>query len=345
MSFQSPLLLALLAVPALALAGYVLAQRRPARHGIRYPNLLVLAEVAGRAPRWRRHLPAGLVLAALVALVVALARPVSAETVAERGATVVLVADTSGSMRAMDVKPSRIDAARAAMLRFLDRVPRGLRVGVVAFSAEPVVITPPTTNRDLARQGIELLTPGFRTAIGDALARAVELARSTTQDAGGGGLPTAAIVLLSDGAQTSGLLSPDEGAQQAREAQVRVNTVALGTPDGFVDSRSFGRGGGFGPDPGGGLGPGGGGLGRGDLGRRIPVPPDAETLARIAAETGGTAFTAQNAGRLNSIYERLGSSVTRVDRRRELTFALVAAGAVLLLGAGALAAALAPRLP
>lgn len=355
MSFRSPLLLVLLAVPVAALVGYVLVQRRPARSAIRFTNLAVLASVAPPRPRWRHHLPAALLLGALVALVIGIARPTVVAASAESGSTAILVVDVSGSMRATDVEPSRLEAARAAMLRFMDKAPKGLRVGVVAFSSEPSVIAAPTADHELVREGIEQITIGSRTAIGDAIARAVELAHSAVAPAeaetGGDGASDtpaqAAIVLLSDGAQTAGLLSPDDGAVRAKAAQVPVSTVALGTPEGTLDRGSFGRGGGFGPG-GGGFGPGGGGPGGGGGSfnqGRIPVPPDPVTLARIAETTGGTAFTAETSSRLNSIYGKLGSSVKRIERPREITFALVAAGTVLLLGAAGLAVLTAPRLP
>lgn len=338
MTFESPLLLLTLVVPVAALVAYVRLQRRPPRYAVRFPNLDVLAGVVERRSAWRRHVPAALLLASLVALALAVARPALTSAFVEGEATVILTVDTSGSMRATDVKPSRIGAAQAAMLSFVDHLPHGVQIGVISFSSDPVVITPPTSDYDLVRQGIRLLEPGFRTAIGDALARSVDLAESVVGRSPDGPPPPgskapAAIVLLSDGAQTSGVLSPDEGAARAKQAGIPVFTIALGTPNGTLDPRTFGGGGG---------GFGNGGFG---FGRRIPVPPDPVTLARIASETGGLAFTARDAGRLSSIYRKLSASVARVERRREVTVALVGAGAVLLLAAGALAGARLPRLP
>lgn len=327
MSFGSPFLLLTLLVPLAALCAYLWLERRPPRYVVTYPNVAVLARVAGRGRSWRRHLIAALVLLALAALCAALARPKLTLSRPSERATVVLVVDVSVSMNATDVKPSRLDAARDAITRFVNGVPRQIRVGLVAFSDSPEVITPPSTDRAQLRTGIDMLTPGYGTAIGDALARGVELARSATTEAGrphqpGARRPPSAIVLLSDGTQTRGLLSPDDGARRARQAGVPVHTIALGTLDGEV---TIDRGDGFPVS--------------------VPVPPDRVTLARIAESTGGRTFDVTDARKLSAVYEQLGSLVGRERRPREVTFAFVAAGAALLAAATALGGLWSPRLP
>lgn len=326
MSFASPLLLASLVVPLAALVGYLWLERRPPRYVVTYPNVGVLAQVAGRGRPWRRHLVAALLLVALSALCIGLARPnVTLARPSER-ATVVLVVDVSVSMNATDVKPSRLDAAREAITRFVDQVPRQIRVALVGFSDSPEVITPPTTDRAQLHNGIAVLTPGFGTAIGDAVARGVELARSATGEvdaapAEGQARPPSAVVLLSDGTQTRGLLTPDEGASRARRAGVPVHTIALGTLDGVVT------------------------VSRDGFPVTVPVPPDRVALARIAETTGGKTFEVTDAKRLSAVYERLGSVVGRERRPREMTVAFLAVGAAMLAAATALAGLWAPRLP
>jgi Ca-activated chloride channel family protein len=333
MSFEAPaLLLSLLVVP-LAAVGYWLLQRRPPRFAVRYTNLEVLAGVASRRRAWRRHVPAALLLASIAALCVAFARPtVTVKTPNER-ASVVLVVDTSGSMRATDVEPTRLAAAKRAMRSFLERAPDSLRVGVVSFSDEAQVVVSPTVDRAQLSQGIDVLGPGFGTAIGDALARAVELARTATGQSGEGGgaeppavkdakgRSLASILLLSDGAQTRGLLSPGQGAERAQAAGIPVFTVALGTDGGTILAGPPGQ------------------------EQVIPVPPDRETLAAIAEYTGAESFDAQSADALEKVYAGLGSRVGRQDKPREVTAVFVAAGALLLAGAAGLALVGAPRLP
>ena len=332
MSFEAPVLLLGLLVVPLAAVGYWLLQRRPSRYAVRYTNLDVLAGVAGRRRAWRRHVPAALILASLAALGLAFARPTVEVAVPNERASVVLVVDVSGSMRASDVKPTRLAAAKQAMRTFLRRAPDSLRVGVVSFSDEPQVVVSPTVDRDLLDQGIELLGPGFGTALGDGLARAVDLARATTQVGDGAtatqgpvkdaqGRSLASILLLSDGAQTRGLLSPGQGAQRAHSAGIPVFTIALGTDGGTILAGPPGQ------------------------EQLIPVPPDRETLAAIAEYTGAEAFDAQSADALQKVYAGLGSRVGRQERPREVTAAFVAVGALLLAGAAGAALLGAPRLP
>ena len=302
MSFASPFLLVSLLVPLAALAGYLWLERRPPRYVVTYPNVGVLAQVAGRRRPWRRHLVAALLLLALSALCVGLARPKVTMARPSERATVVLVVDVSVSMNATDVKPSRLDAAREAITRFVDQVPRQIRVALVGFSDSPEVITPPTTDRSQLHDGIALLTPGFGTAIGDAVARGVELARSATGEvdtasADGEQRVPSAVVLLSDGTQTRGLLTPDDGARRARRAGVPVHTIALGTLGGVVI------------------------VNRDGFPVTVPVPPDRVTLARIAETTGGKTFEVTDAKKLSAVYEQLGSVVGRDRRPREVTVA------------------------
>jgi Ca-activated chloride channel family protein len=355
MSFQSPLLLlALLAVPA-ALAGYVLAERRRMRYALSFTNLDLLARVAG-GRAWRRHVPLVLFLLALTALCVAIARPTHRTMVAQDRATVILVVDVSRSMEANDVKPTRLRAAEAAIRTFLGRVPKRLRVGLIAFAGDPEVASPPTTDRGTVRQALNTLQwfPRYGgTAIGDALAAAVQLGQQAVSRDGGNlaaattATPThglVSILMLSDGAQTRGELEPLEGAERAKTAGIPVYTVALGTPHGRLSfDRAFGGGGGGGFGPGGGGGGGGGGFGFG--GGFVPVPPDPDTLRAIADTTGGKFFAARNAESLQSAYSKLGSSLGRKPGHTEITYAFLAIAAGLLVGAGLLSAAWSPRVP
>jgi len=332
MTFGSPLLLASLVVPLAALAGYLWLERKPPRAAIAFPNLAVLASVAGRSS-WKRHLIAALLLGTIALLCVAVARPrLSLATTSDR-ATVVLVVDVSVSMNATDVAPSRLEAARTAIASFVERVPRRVRVGLVAFADDPVVVTAPTTDRQMLRAGIASLTPGFGTAIGDAVARAVELVQLSTGEnipvAGESvdgapldrGPPLGAVVLLSDGSQTRGLLEPDTAARLAQQAGVPVYTIALGTLAGTVT------------------------INRGGNEIIVPVPPDRATLARIAETTGASTFEATDADGLGAVYGRLGRVVAQTSGPREVSAAFVAVAAALLACGIGLAAFWAPRLP
>jgi Ca-activated chloride channel family protein len=297
-------------------------------------------------------------LLGLAALLVALARPQVNRTVVKDQATVILVVDTSRSMQAEDVKPTRLGAAQEAIRTFLDHAPRDLRVGLVVFAGEAQVATPPTKDHELVKAAVDGID-GFLvyggTAIGDALQTAVELGRQVTGEpqaegpiAASGGVPSTrsltqaegtedkspvSILFLSDGAQTRGVLQPLEGAALAKEAAIPVYTVALGTPEGVVERGSFGGFGGL------------GGSGQGGGSQLISVPPDPVTLNAIAQATGGEFSEARTAEVLGKAYASLGSRLGREPGKTEVTFLFVAVAAGLLVLAGALSVALAPRLP
>jgi Ca-activated chloride channel family protein len=312
MSFGAPLfLLALLAVPA-ALGALWLARRRARRYAVRFTAVPVLAGVLAGRSQARRHAPTALFLAALAALALALARPHKTVAVPIERASVVLVTDSSGSMRADDVSPTRLDAAQAAAGRFLDTLPKAVRVGAVAFSDSPYAVVPPDTDHDQARTSIESLTPDGATATGDALAAALGLVDGARKDR-----PPAAIVLLSDGKRTTGR-DPIPVARRAARLHVPIYTVALGTEDGTLD---------------------------GPFGQSIPVAPDPETLRKIARASGGRAFAVDDADALDAVYENLGSRLGTRHETREVTAGFAAGGLVLLVAAAGLSLRWQGRLP
>jgi Ca-activated chloride channel family protein len=353
-SFQSPWLLLGFLVLGGAVALWRLLERRRMRYAVRYPNLDVLAGVVpGRS--WSRYVAPVLFLLGLASLVVALARPHVDRMLVQNRATVILVVDTSRSMQAEDVKPTRLGAAQEAIRTFLERAPSGLRVGLIVFAGDAQVATPPTRDKDLVRTAVDQIDQFDvfgGTAIGDALQAAVELGKQAIDqvDSGQGQIaagrqsrevrtlsqatsPTSAspvsILFLSDGSQTRGVLEPLAGAALAKDAGFPVYTIALGTPDGVIERRSF--------DPFGGGLPGGT--------QTIPVPPDPETLRAIAQATGGEFSEARTASSLERAYADLGSRLGQVPGKTEVTFVFVGAAALLLLLAGLASAVLGPRLP
>ena len=332
MSFATPLLLlGLLLLPLVVLAHRWL-QRRPTKYAVRYTNLDVLAGVVESTRSWRRHAGLALFLLALAALLVGFARP-SVNRLADREeATIVLVIDVSG----LDAgRGRRADAAgrprRQVVREFMKGLPKRFRVGVVSFSETAEVAAPATEDRQLAIDAIDYLYAQRGTAIGDGLARGVEVAREAEIGPDGPVTGTeaeteaeprpAAILLLSDGSQTEGLLLPLEGAARAKSFKIPVYTVALGTPEGVVEFNRFGG------------------------TRIIPVPPDEPTMRQIAATTGGKFYKAESAGELREAYEKMGSLVSKVERKQEVTFAFLAGGLVLMLAAAAVAVITFPRLP
>jgi Ca-activated chloride channel family protein len=311
-SFREPLFLIGLALVPLALVAYVLAQRRRRRYAVRYPGTALLATVAGRA--WGRHLPAALALLALAVLLAALARPERVVAAEERQGIVMMVSDSSGSMRATDVRPDRLTAAKAAARILVRELPDRFRLGLVAFGSVAEQQIEPTLDRASVLAALERLQVRGATAMGDGLQLGLDAARVPlpSQDGGPPRRLPAALVLLSDGKNTRGDADPIAVARAARRLRVRIFAVALGTQRGVLTTR----------DP-----------VTGAVSSER-VPPDLTTLRRIARITRGQFFTAATEERLRAVYADLGTQVTRRRERQEVTGAFTGGGlALLLLGA------------
>jgi Ca-activated chloride channel homolog len=328
MTFASPeLLLGLLLVP-LAIGLYLLVQRRRNRYAVRFTNVDLLANIAPKTPAWRRHVPPVLYLVAITALVIGLARPSMVMAVPREEATIVLAIDVSRSMRATDVSPTRLAAAQKAASDFVDQLPASFRVGLVVFSTEARIAITPTTDRAEIHSAIDNLSANGGTAMGDAINLSLEAAGvngtgsgsatpqpSASPDASASPSPDSpplvATVLLSDGANSTGDLEPQQAADRAAAAGVPVYTIALGTADGTVEVQDpFGQ------------------------TQQMSVPPDTKTLASVAETTGGRFFEAPTAKDLAQIYENLGSKVGVTQQEQEVT-QLFAGAALLFVLAGA----------
>src|ERR1041385_6618100 len=168
MSFQWPEFLWLLAGLPLLVALYLYLLRRRKRFAVRYSNLGLLRQAMAGAS-WRRHVPPLLVLVALAALIVAVARPTASVTLPSQHETVILAMDVSGSMRASDVEPNRIVAAQTAAKSFIAEQPRSTRIGIVTFAATASVVQPPTQNREDLIAAIDRFELQRNTAIGSGM--------------------------------------------------------------------------------------------------------------------------------------------------------------------------------
>jgi Ca-activated chloride channel homolog len=308
MSFLHPaVLVALVAIPLL-IGWYVGQQRRRARAASAFAAPALTASVTPRRPRWRRHVPMLAFALALAFLIVAAARP--QRTVAEPvdTASIMLANDTSGSMAATDVSPTRLAAAEKAANQFLAKVPGSVRVGVLEFNTTVALLQSPTTDHALVSSALAQLRVTGGTAIGDALQTALHTLAAVPRE--GGKRPPGAILLLSDGASDVGS-DPITAAQQAASAHIPIYTVELGTPNGTVKEK------------------------RGNQTVTVPVPPDPAQLAEIARVSHGQAFTATDAKGLDTIYQRLGAELGHKKVKHEITSSFAGGGLVLLLLGGA----------
>jgi Ca-activated chloride channel homolog len=344
MRFLWPTMLWLFAAVPLLLAGYLLVQRRRRRLAIRYASLSMVRDAMGAGGGLRRHIPPLLFLVALLLLVVAMARPVTVIMLPAQHETVVLAVDVSGSMRATDIEPSRIEAAQVAAKAFIEQQPSSTRIGIVTFAGSASLVQPPTQNREDLMAAIDRFQLQRATAIGSGIVvslatifpdAGIDLAALETQRPGatpggrGGQTPplrgrdgiarpdfervppgsygSAVIVLLSDGQATTGP-DPIEAAKMAADRGVRIFTVGIGTTSGTVLRNE---------------------------GWSMRVTLDEKTLTTIAQLTRGEYFQASTAPDLKRIYQSLTSRFLMEKQQTEVTALFAAAAALFaLLAAG-----------
>jgi Ca-activated chloride channel family protein len=315
-----PVLWGLAALPLLVALYAWLLQRR-SRHALSFPPVEVAAAAAGERRGIRRHLPAMLLFLAVLAIALALARPVVPMLAPVDRSAMMLSIDVSGSMMSQDVVPTRLDAAKDAARAFVRTLPARVRIGLVSFAGDAVLHMPPSAEHERVLEAIDRLSVRHRTAIGDGLVEALAAlpGRVRPRPDGSlppmppGGTPPGVVVLLSDGQNNTGM-DPLLAAEAARREQVTVYTVGVGQPPGLDRAGGFVIGG----------------------------PVDEETLQAIAQRTGGAYSRASSAGHLRDIYRALARSVGWEPRPTEVTGLAAGLGAAALLAALVLSALLHP---
>lgn len=336
MNFLWPEFLWLLLALPLLVALYAWLLRRKKKTALRYASLSIVKEALGPGQTIRRHIPPALFLLALVAMLVAAARPQAVVTLPSNQQTIILAMDVSGSMRATDVQPSRLVAAQNAAKAFLAELPRHVKVGIVAFAGSAQVAQLPTTNREDLVTAIDRFQLQRATATGNAIVISLatlfpdagidlqslqggrERQRGFAIDAQRkekkeftpvppGSYSSAAIIMLTDGQRTTGV-DPLEAAKMAADRGIRVYTVGIGTVDGETI---------------------------GFEGWSMRVRLDEDTLKAIATRTSADYFYAGTANDLKKVYETLSSRLTVEKRETEVSALFAMAAAVLaLLSAG-----------
>jgi len=336
-TFLWPEALWVLAVLPALVAAYVLLLRRRKKAALRYASLNLVKDALGAGNRLRRHIPPVLFLLALAAMILAVARPVGYVTLPSQYRTIILAMDVSGSMRAMDVEPSRLAAAQAAAKAFVAEVPMNTRIGVVSFAGTAAVVQAPTQSREDVLAAIDRFQLQRGTAIGSGILVALATifpdagidvgsmiyGRGTSRDSRRGrpadpagkvgkaftpvppgSHASAVVILLTDGQRTTGPDSLD-AAKLAAERGVRVFTVGIGTTRGEVI---------------------------GFEGWSMRVRLDEATLKQIASTTLGEYFYAGTAADLKKVYQTLNARVVMERKQTEITalFAAAAAATALL---------------
>jgi len=331
MTFVWPQMLWLLAAVPVVIAVYVMLMRRKRKAALRYASLTLVKDARGAGQRVRRHVPPFLFLIALILMLVAIARPAAVVTLPSAHETVILAMDVSGSMRATDVKPSRLVAAQEAARAFVADQPKTTRIGVVSFAATASVVQTPTHSREDILGAIERFQLQRGTAIGSGIlvslktifpdaefdlrsfnprreekkAAAIDPNAASKQPpkVAPGSYSSAAIILLTDGQTTTGP-DPIEAARMAADRGVRVYTVGIGTTSGEII---------------------------GAEGWSMRVRLDEESLKTIANVTRGDYFYAGNAVELQKIYKNLNAKLFFEQKETEITALFAAAAAVLAL--------------
>jgi Ca-activated chloride channel family protein len=342
------LALCALVLPLVVLAGAWWIRRRRRKYAVTFASLALVKAALPERSSWRRRIPAALLLAAMVVLVLGMARPQALITTERSDTSIMLTIDVSRSMCSTDVEPNRLAAAQEAARRFVDDQPDGTRLGIVVFAASAQILVPPTDDRDRLREAIDGFNTAVGTAIGngilasiDALARVnPQIAPSTVRlerrqrerDGFASKYVPDVMVLLTDGAATTGV-DPRAAARQAADRGVRVFTIGFGTENPTMLVCTPEQFGGDTLDPlagGGGVAfvPGGPG---GRTGNFLEI--DEATLRAIARATGGSYARAASASQLNKAFADLPRRVVKVRQVQELTVYLVAAGALLAIGA------------
>ncbi|MFC6081302.1 VWA domain-containing protein [Sphaerisporangium aureirubrum] len=333
MSFSWPwALLSILAIP-LIFAIREWARRRRRRAAVRVTSIALVRIAVPGGTRWTRKIPAALFVAGLALLAVGAARPQASVPVPRTSATILLALDTSGSMCSTDVDPNRITAAKKAAADFIESQRGGPRIGLVTFAGTAGLLVPPTDDTDSLIEALENLTVSRGTAIGQAMLTSIDAIAEVDPtvpptgaipgNGSGEGYASAAIIVLTDGANTQGV-EPQTAAQEAALRRVRVFPIGFGTtnPSPMVcDNTQFEGYGGFG-----GYGRGRGGFDRG----RNPRTIDEPALKQIAKTTGGTYHRAENAKELQTALAALPATFTVIHTRVDTSFAF-AGGAALLI--------------
>jgi Ca-activated chloride channel family protein len=328
----------LVAVPLLV-AVYLLLLARKKQRAVRYASLAIVRDALGAGQRVRRHVPPLLLLLAVTAMCIAIARPTAVITLPSEQRTIVLAIDVSLSMRATDVEPSRMVAAQEAAKSFIEELPPDVRIGIVSFAGTALLVQAPTQNKEDLIAAIDRLELQRHTAIGSGIimalatifpdagidlesmifggrdmTRGVSLDKSAKGEAkpftpvAPGSYASAAIVLLSDGRRTTGP-DPMDAAKMAADRGVRVFTVGLGTPQGGT---------------------------AGFEGWSIYMRFDEEALKAVAEVTRGSYFSAATAAELKKVYQTLNTRFTMEKKETEVSALFTALAALLAIVAGAL---------
>ncbi len=317
------MLLLLLLVPLFVVL-YIRIQQRRQRLITGFGSLSLMKAAAQNKPGGRRHIPPVLFLLSLIILIIGLARPQTEVSLPRIAGTVILAFDVSGSMAADDLKPTRMEAAKAVVEDFIARQPPTVQIGVIAFSDSGFSVQPPTNDETTLIAAIHRLAPER----GTSLANGIIMSLNTIAAANGqtnyysnvtptpaptptpmpkGTYTSAVIILVTDGENNQ---SPDpfEIAQTAADLGVRIYTVGIGSPSGTnVHINGF----------------------------TVHTQLEEATLQQISQMTNGTYYNAESEEDLRTIYDNLSPQLVVKPQVMEVT-PLFAGASILVMLIGAI---------
>jgi|WetSurMetagenome_2_1015567.scaffolds.fasta_scaffold54879_2 Ca-activated chloride channel homolog len=329
MTFLWPAMLLSLVLIPLFIAVYLLLQQKRKQLSANFNSLGINPpNKKPRAVGIRRHIPPALFMVGLTILAVSLARPQAVISLPKQEGIVILAFDVSGSMAADDMKPTRMDAAKAAASEFIKKQPLYVQIGVVAFSDNGLSVQVPTDDSGSILAAINRLTPQSGTAVAQGILASLN---AISVGSSGGDLPAevysnllltpspsptpvskgtyipAVIILLSDG-ENNERPDPIAAAQMASDRGVRIYTVGIGSTAGTtVHINGF----------------------------SIHTQLDENTLKQISQVTGGAYYNAQSAQDLIKIYDGLDTQLVSKPEKTELT-ALFAGASIFIMLVGGL---------
>jgi len=326
------MLLFLLSIPLIA-ALYLFLQQRRRRLAASYSRLGFAQGALERGPGYRRHIPPALFLVSFTILLIALARPQAVVSLPKQEGTIILAFDVSGSMAADDLKPTRMEAAKAAVRDFVERQTSSVQIGVVAFSGSGFAVQAPTNDKEAILASINRLKPELGTSLAHGILaslQAIAMDSGPTPPLSSSPSPTptptpmpegaytsAVIVLLTDGENTAPP-DPIAAAQTAADRGVRVYSIGIGSAAGTTLHVN---------------------------GFTVHTQLDEAALQQISHITGGVYYNAGDEQDLRTVYEELIPQMVIKPEKMEVTSILTGASLLIMLIGGAFSLLWFSRLP
>jgi len=279
--FSNPWVLLFLAFLPLLFYIYNEIKKKKKNEAIKFSNISFIKSALGNLKKSRRNdILFYLSLGIIALMVIGFANPHIPLEQTKEGVNVVLVLDVSGSMQATDYQPNRLEAAKKSSEILIESLKEKDHAGIVIFEsgATTAAYLSPYKEKVLDKLRSITLREG-QTAIGDGLSMGVDMASSIPNK-------KKVVILLSDGVNNAGVISPEEAIQFSKQNKIQVYTVGMGSEEPVI-------------------------LGYDWFGRAQYAELDEETLKKIATETGGKYFKSVDKNTLDRIYKNIGQDIKR----------------------------------